>query len=31
MEKGYKHMSLEERDRVAEMKSFGHTVTEIAK
>lgn len=23
-------MSLEERDRVAEMKSFGHTVTEIA-
>lgn len=30
MEKRYKHMSLEERDRVAEMKSFGHTVTEIA-
>ena len=30
MEKGYKHISLEERDRIAEMKSLGHTVTEIA-
>lgn len=30
MEKGYRHISLEERDRIAEMKSLGHTVTEIA-
>jgi IS30 family transposase len=30
MEKGYKHISLEERDRIAEMKALGHTVTDIA-
>ena len=30
MGKGYKHISLEERDKRAEMKSLGHTVTEIA-
>jgi IS30 family transposase len=30
MEKGYRQISLEERDRIAEMKSLGHTVTEIA-
>ena len=30
MEKGYEHIRLEERDRIAEMKSLGHTVTEIA-
>jgi len=30
MEKGYKHISLEERDRIAEMKSLGHTGTDIA-
>jgi len=26
----YRHISLKERDRIAEMKSLGHTVTEIA-
>jgi IS30 family transposase len=26
----YRHISLEARDRIAEMKSLGHTVTEIA-
>lgn len=31
MEKGYKHISIEERDRIAEMKSLGYKVTEIAK
>jgi IS30 family transposase len=30
MGKRYRHISLEERDRIAEMKSLGHTVTEIA-
>jgi len=30
MEKRYRHISLEERDRIAEMKSLGHTVTDIA-
>lgn len=30
MEKGYRHISLEERDRIAEMKSLGQTVTEMA-
>ncbi len=30
MGKGYKQLSLEERDRITEMKSLGHTVTEIA-
>jgi len=30
MEKGYKHISLEERDRIAEMKALGHTATDIA-
>jgi len=30
MGKQYMHISLEERDRIAEMKSLGHTVTEIA-
>jgi len=30
MEKGYKHISLEERDRIEEMKFLGHTMTEIA-
>ncbi len=28
--KKYRHISLEERDRIEEMKSLGHTVTEIA-
>lgn len=31
MEKGYKHIRIEERDRIAEMKSLGYKVTEIAK
>lgn len=30
MGKRYRHISLEERDRLAEMKSLGHTVTDIA-
>ena len=30
MGKRYRHISLEERDRIAEMKSLGRTVTEIA-
>jgi transposase, IS30 family len=30
MEKGYKHISLDERDRIAEMKSLGQTVTDMA-
>lgn len=30
MEKGYRHISLEERDRIAEMRSLGQTVTEMA-
>jgi len=30
MGKGYRHISLEERDRIAEMKSLGQTVTEMA-
>jgi len=30
MEKGYRHISLEERDRIAEMKSLGQTVTDMA-
>jgi len=30
MGKGYKQLSLEERDRIAEMKSLGHKLTEIA-
>ncbi|MDI6789653.1 MAG: helix-turn-helix domain-containing protein [Thermodesulfobacteriota bacterium] len=30
MGKKYRHISLEERDRIAEMKSLGQTVTEIA-
>jgi IS30 family transposase len=30
MEKGYRHISLEERDKIAEMKSLGQTVTEMA-
>jgi IS30 family transposase len=30
MGKRYRHISLEERDRIAEMKSLGHTVTDIA-
>jgi IS30 family transposase len=30
MEKGYKHISLEERDKIAEMKSLGQTMTEMA-
>jgi len=30
MGKKYRHISLEERDRIAKMKSLGHTVTEIA-
>ena len=30
MGKRYRHINLEERDRIAEMKSLGHTVTEIA-
>src|SRR4030043_2222921 len=30
MKKGYRHSSLEERDRIAEMKSLGQTVTDMA-
>jgi len=30
MEEGYKHISIEERDRIAEMKSLGDTGTDIA-
>lgn len=30
MEKTYKHISIEERDRIPEMKSLGRSVTEIA-
>jgi len=30
MEKGYKHISLDERDRIAEMKSLGQRVTDMA-
>ena len=30
MGKRYRHISLEERDRIAEMKSLGHTVTDRA-
>jgi IS30 family transposase len=30
MGKKYRHISLEERDRITEMKALGHTVTEIA-
>ena len=30
MEKGYRHISLEERDRIAEMKSLGQTMTDMA-
>jgi len=30
MEKGYRHISLEERDKIAEMKSLGQTVTDMA-
>ena len=30
MGKGYKHINLEERDRIAEMKALGQTMTEIA-
>src|SRR4030042_55046 len=30
MKKGYRHISLEERDRIAEMKSLGQTVTDMA-